>query len=147
MATLEEKRKKLEEAKKRNIARQQELEKLRANAETMTSDPKPEDSNDPDYLKDLANKYNQSSTTFSNDKKKQTELLQEKMNKTKKEIILEEQDIFKTEYLAAIKPTSESEAQCEIWEKPDFKNLFAAKIEQNNTKKVKPVRFLLRKQF
>lgn len=92
-----------------------------------------------DELTDLSSKMRLSHADATNQYKKQGQQLQEKLSKTKKETILTIEEDYKTEYLAKIVETNSQEAQCDIWEKPDYKSMLNEKAEQKNKKKPKSV--------
>lgn len=96
-----------------------------------------------DEFMELASKMRKSNADATNDIKLQTQLLQEKLSKSKKEVNLKIEEDFKTEYLAPPKDIQNSEAQCEIWEKPDFNTLYTEKVEQKNKKKPISVSIIL----
>lgn len=90
-------------------------------------------------IKEIVSQMRKSQIDSTNEFKMQSQLLQEKMAKTKKVVNLQVEDDFKTEYLAPAKDKTSSEAQCDIWEKPDIKTLLSEKVEQKNKKKPKSV--------
>lgn len=92
-----------------------------------------------DEIIDISSKMRVSHADVTNQYKKQGQQLQEKLSKTKKEVILTIEEDYKTEYLAKVVETSSQEAQCDIWEKPDYKSMLNEKAEQKNKKKPKSV--------
>ncbi len=88
---------------------------------------------------DLSSKMRVSHADATNIYKQQGQQLQEKLSKTKKEVILSVEEDYKTEYLAKRVETNDQDAQCDIWEKPDYKSMLNEKAELKNKKKPKSV--------
>jgi hypothetical protein len=75
--------------------------------------------------------------------KAQSQLLQNKLEKSKKETILEFHEDYKHTYLAPVKDKKDFDVQCDILEKPpDFKTFCAEKLEKKNKRKPKNVRLI-----
>lgn len=77
----------------------------------------------------------ESNVQTTNEIKQQGILLQEKLQKTRKDQFYEVHDDFKTEYLAILKDVKEDFTQCEIWEKPDLKALMNEHAEKTKKRK------------